>query len=61
MTSRIVRVGKERQLVLTTFTPDPNSRDGLHEHVTLSTPTPLTDTARLRLLSVTEAGKRWPQ
>lgn len=60
MTSRIVRAGKARQLVTTTFTVDPSAKDGVREHVTLSTPTPITDTARLRVLSLTEAGRKWP-
>lgn len=60
MTSRIVRVGKMRQLVTTVFESDETGQI-VHEHITLSTPTPLTDTARLRLLTVDEMGRRWPQ
>lgn len=58
--TRIVRVGKDRQLVTTTFTPDPAGKGGVREHVTLTTPTSLTNTAKLRLLKVTDVGKRWP-
>lgn len=61
MTARIVRVGKQRQLITTTFTPEPQAKDGLREHVTLATPSALTETARLRALSLQDAGKRWPQ
>lgn len=61
MTTRVVRVGKARQIVTTTFTEDEKAKDGVHEHVTLATPTPLTDTQKLRVVSLTESGKRWPQ
>lgn len=61
MTTRIVRIGRSRQIVTTTFTEDEQAKDGVREHVTLQTPTLMTDTARLRLLSVNEPGKRWPQ
>ena len=59
--SRIVRVGKARQIVTTTFTPDPNGKDGVREHVTLATPDTMSETAKLRLISVRDSGKRWPQ
>lgn len=61
MTTRIVRIGRERQIVTTTFTEDDKAKDGVREHVTLATPTPMTDTAKLRILKLNEQGRRWPQ
>jgi triacylglycerol esterase/lipase EstA (alpha/beta hydrolase family) len=61
MTSRIVRIGKRSQQVITTrwvagthpgFTT-------VHEHVTLATPHHQTDTQRLRVLTVRDTGKEW--
>lgn len=62
MPSRIVRVGKMRQIITTVFTPLPDGQpEDWHEHVTLATPDVMTDTAKLRLLKINEQGKRWPQ
>jgi hypothetical protein len=60
MTSRLVRVGKTQQIITTSFTPDPEGKDDIREHVTLATPDRMTDTARLRLLRVNDSGRRWP-
>jgi hypothetical protein len=62
MTSRKVRVGSTRngtdQLITTTYLREDDGR--LHEHVTLQTPTPITDTQRLRLVQSWELDKGWP-
>jgi hypothetical protein len=60
MTARvIVAHGRAVQIVTTTYEPDPAAKDGVHEHVTLETPTPLTEAQRLRLESLNETGKFW--
>jgi hypothetical protein len=52
-------VGPTSQIITTRFTPDETAKDGVREHVTLETPQPLTDTQRLRLQDVNEAGRKW--
>jgi len=65
MTSRHIRVGRGRratdQIVTMTWGPNPRFEIGAepHEHVTLETPRTLTETARMRVLSLNEAGKSW--
>lgn len=62
MTSRRVRVGSTRngtdQLIITTYLREDDGRT--HEYVTLQTPTPITDTARLRLILTWENAKEFP-
>jgi hypothetical protein len=62
MTSRIVKIGRNglTQLITTSFTTDPDGKEGVREHITLETPTPVTETQRMRLLSTWEMGKEWP-
>jgi|HubBroStandDraft_4_1064222.scaffolds.fasta_scaffold465325_1 hypothetical protein len=61
MTSRRIRIGKLYQIVTMQWGPNPKHEIGSepHEHVTLETPKPVTDTARLRVLALNDAGKSW--
>jgi hypothetical protein len=60
MTSRHVRVGRQSQIVTTEYLhgAEPGFEER-HEHVTLSTPDPLTDTQRMRLMTAREARESW--
>jgi hypothetical protein len=61
MTSRIVRIGRQAQVITTRWVagtlPGFTER---HEHVTLETPKAHSDTARLRLLTAKELGQSFP-
>jgi hypothetical protein len=58
MTSRIVRVGRQEQVITTTYSLD--DAGNVHEHITLETPNPLTETQRLRLVQTWENTKEFP-
>ncbi len=62
MTSRLVKVGRGHrrtdQIVTTTYTTEDDG--ALHEHVTLETPDPLSDTAIQRMAVLRESQKVWP-
>jgi hypothetical protein len=63
MTRRLVRVGKRHgaagtdQLITVTYETEADGT--VREHITLETPTPVTDTQRLRLLKTWEIGREW--
>lgn len=65
MTSRIVRVGKRHgprgtdQLITTTYSTDPATGE-VTEHVTCETPTPVTETQRMRLIQSWELAREFP-
>jgi hypothetical protein len=64
MTSRKVIVGRPgsrrstEQIVTTQWLPGPDGEP--HEHVTLQTPTPITETQRLRLVKSWELEQEFP-
>lgn len=57
MSTRIAKIGPTAQLITTTYTEEAGV---VHEHITLETPTQVTNTQRLRLLRTWElTGHDW--
>lgn len=62
MSTRIVKVGRVEQAIFTEVKP--GEHPGFterHEHITLETPKPLTDTQKLRLMTYHEMKQSWSQ
>jgi hypothetical protein len=61
MITKVIKVGKGRhqseQVVTNTFTTEADGQ--VREHVTLSTPEPITDTQRMRLMTYREEKQSW--
>lgn len=62
MSTRVVRVGRIEQAIFTEVKPGeyPGFTER-HEHVTLETPTPPSDTQKLRLMTAREMKQSWSQ
>jgi hypothetical protein len=64
LNTRVVRVGSMKngtyQIITTRYEDDDASPNGTRECITLETPVPITDTARLRLLKTWELERSWP-
>ncbi len=60
MIMRVVKVGKGRHRTDQAITTTYSTEDGqVREHVTMETPPEITETQRLRLMSVYEEKKSW--
>lgn len=66
MSTRVVQVGKGRTMseVAITSVIKPGEAEGFtarHEHVTMETPKPLTETQKLRLMTYQEMKQSWTE
>ena len=59
MVTKRIQIDSIAQIVTTSFEPDAAGRNGVREIVTLETPKRVTDTQKLRVLTVRDFGKSW--